>query len=86
MTGVHGLLGCAAVNIYIVVGPGGDVPECRGAAFGQGSHFCGFQHPVPQVELGELPHQGLGGVEPTTQGVLGKKRDERESGEEPAGN
>lgn len=67
---VQGLLGGTAVDIYVVVGPGGDVPQRRGAAVSQGGHLCRLQHPIPQVELGKLPDQGLGGVEMPAQCIL----------------
>lgn len=63
MTRVQGLLGGAAVNVHVVVGPGGDVAQRGRAAVGQGGHLRRLQQPVPQVELGQLPDQGLGGVE-----------------------
>lgn len=59
VTRVQGLLGGAAIDVHVVVGPGGDVAQRRGAAVGQGGHLCRLQHPVPHVELGQLPDQGL---------------------------
>ena len=70
MAGVQGLLGRTAVNIYVQVGPGGDVAERGGTALGQSSYLYGLQHPIPQVELGKLPDQGLRGIESPAQRIL----------------
>lgn len=59
---VQGLFGGAAVNVHVLVGPGRDVAQGGRAAVGQGRHLRRLQQPVPQVELGQLPHQGLRGV------------------------
>lgn len=71
---VQGFLGGAAVHVHVVVGPGGDVAQRWGAAVGQGGDLCRLQHPIPQVELGKLPHQGLGGIEVPAQCILGERR------------
>lgn len=77
MTRVQGLLGSASVNIDVLVGPGRDVAQGRRAAVGQGGHLCRLQQPVPQVELGQLPDQGLRGVKLAAECVLtrGTKRE-----------
>lgn len=71
VTRVQGLLGGAAVHVHVVVGPGGNIAQRRRAAVGQGGDLRRLQHPVPQVELGELPDQGLGGIKVPAQRVLG---------------
>lgn len=70
VTRVQGLLGGAAVNIHVLVGPGRDAAQRRRAAVGQAGHLCRLQQPVPQVELGQLPDQGLRGVKLAAQCVL----------------
>lgn len=70
---VQRLFGGAVVDVYVLIGPGGDVAQRRGTAVGESGHLGGLQHPVPQVELGQLPNQSLGGVETPAQRVLGWK-------------
>lgn len=70
MARVQGLLGSTPIDIYVVVGPGGNVAERRGAALSQGRHFCWLQHTIPQVELGQLTHQSLRGIESPAQRIL----------------
>lgn len=78
MTRVQRLLGGTTIHIYVVVGPGGDVAERWGAAFSQGGNLCWLQHPIPQVELGQLPHQSLRGIKPPSQCILRLEEKEKQ--------
>lgn len=73
-TGFECPLGGTAIDLNVGFGPGDDVArKGLGAAGGQVVHLPRGQLPVPDVEMGQLTDECLGGVKPTTQGVLQRK-------------
>lgn len=70
-----GFFSCSAVNFDPVLGPRGHASLVHSAAAGQTGHLAGEQDSIPQPHLRQLSHQGLGGVEASTQRILrGNKR------------
>ena len=70
--GLESPLGGPAVDVDVGLCPGDDVPRLRfAAARGQRVHLARGQPPVPHVEVCQLPHEGLRGIKPSAQRVLG---------------
>lgn len=70
-------LGGSAVDLNVGLGPGDDVArKGLGAAGGQVVHLPRGQLAVPDVEMGQLAHERLSGIKPTTQSVLQKQEEE----------
>lgn len=70
MAGVEGVTGDSAHQLQLLLRPGDDVAPEVAAAGRQAVDVAGRQHVRPHVEVGHLPHEGLGGVEAAPQGVL----------------
>lgn len=80
-TGFECPLGGTAIDLDVGLSPGDDVArKGLGAAGGQVVHLPWGQLSVPDVEMGQLTHECLGGVEPATQSVLQRKTEDESEG------
>lgn len=72
LTGLHGPLRSPSKHIDVVVHPGYDVAGHVRGAVGNVDNFLCTEDAVPYVELAELPHECLRGIESAPNGVLGR--------------
>lgn len=62
--------GSSAEHLHIAVGPGHHVARHVVGTIGYAEHVLGPQHTVPDVEVAQLAHKGLSGVEAAAHNVL----------------
>lgn len=82
LTDIKGSLCRTPKGLHQLVFPGKDVAQQRPSAVGNAQDLGRCQSVVPQVKLGNVAHEGLGGIEPATQGILGREQQRKERDKE----
>lgn len=79
MAGLEGELGEASVQLHQFLRPGHDVTNQVAAARRLAVDLIGCQDPGPELEVGELPREGLGDVKAAAHRILPEQRRTRTS-------
>lgn len=83
---IKGGLFCTPEGLHQLVFPGKDVAQQWPGTVGDAQDLGRRQGMVPQVKLGDVTHEGLSGIKPAAQGILGqeRRRERRETWSEAA--
>lgn len=74
VAGLEGVLGEPSVELHQFLWPRNDITDKVAAAGRLAVDLTGRQDPGPELEVGELPHEGLGDVEATSHRILWARR------------
>lgn len=70
---IEGILGCTPEDLHQLVFPGEGIAQQRPRAVGDTLDLGRRQDVVPQVKLGNVTHEGLSGIKPAAQSILGQE-------------
>lgn len=75
-TNLQSCFACTTEHFYIRIDPRDHVAGHVSGAVGQAHDVHGPQHSVPHVELAQLAHKGLGGIEAASNDVLHREAED----------